>query len=55
MKYDPSNLTISAVLYITPTSDAKGLITAYDGTTLTEISPAGDTAAPGTLSTTTWP
>ena len=57
--YDPKNLTTTSgitTLYVTPTSGADGFIEAYPSLqTMAELSPVGDTAAPGTLSTTTWP
>ncbi len=57
--YDPKNLSTTSgivTLYVTPTSGADAFIEAYpSGQTLAELSPVGDTCAPGTLSTTTWP
>ena len=58
MAFDPSAAAYLAqtTLYVTAAQADKGFIFSYDTTqTETDISPNYDTAAPGTLSTTTWP
>lgn len=51
--FDPKVSSVSSVLYVTHASTANGFQIAYTpGTTLTELSPKGAVAQPGTLSTT---
>jgi hypothetical protein len=54
MAYDPSALTVSAVLYVTPTADSPAFRPAYPaGQTLVELSPLGETCQAVTLDP--WP
>lgn len=56
--YDPSDLSIDEVMYVTPTSDSRPFIFAYEGgemgeyQTLAELNPKGINAEPETLNTT---
>ena len=54
--YDPKISSVT-VQYVTKTNTDRAFIYPYPGTTLTELSPKGVVAKPGTLETspTTWP
>lgn len=54
--FDPKISSVASILYVTPSSSARGFIYGYTGAAITRYNPKGQVAKPGTLevSPTTW-